>query len=200
MVVEFWFDVGSPNAYLAHRVLPQIAQRTGATFAYEPLLLGGLFKLTGNQSPVVAYANVKNKLDYEFLEMRRFVERHGLVEFRMNPHFPINTLQLMRIATAAKMDGTLAPVADAVFRHMWELGTPMGDPTVARTALQDAGIDVERLIARSQEQDVKDALVAATQRAFERGAFGAPTFFVGDAMFFGKDRLRDVEDAIIASS
>jgi 2-hydroxychromene-2-carboxylate isomerase len=200
MVVEFWFDVGSPNAYLAHRVLPEIARRTGAPFVYEPMLLGGLFKLTGNQSPVVAYAGVKNKLDYEFLEMRRFVERHGLVEFRMNPHFPINTLQLMRMATAAKMDGTLAPTVDAIFRHMWELGTAMGDPAIARTALAEAGIDVDRLAARSQEQDVKDALVASTQRVFERGAFGAPTFFVADAMFFGKDRLRDVEDEIARSS
>lgn len=196
MDVTFWFDVGSPNAYLAHRVLPAIAQRTGARFVYEPMLLGGLFKLTGNASPVVAFANVKNKLDYEFLEMRRFVARHGLASFTMNPYFPINTLQMMRMATAAKMDGTLAPTVDAMFRHMWELGTNMGDAAVARSALQDAGLDVDRLAARAQDQDVKDALVANTQRAFERGAFGAPTFFVGDAMFFGKDRLRDVEDEI----
>jgi 2-hydroxychromene-2-carboxylate isomerase len=196
MVVSFWFDVGSPNAYLAHRVLPAIEQRTSACFVYEPMLLGGLFKLTGNSSPVVAFANVKNKLDYEFLEMRRFVERHGLTSFRMNPYFPINTLQMMRMATAAKMDGTLATAVEAMFRHMWELGTNMGDPAIAQAALKDAGVDVERLAARAQEQDVKDALVANTQRAFERGAFGAPTFFVGDAMYFGKDRLRDVEDEI----
>lgn len=200
MVVEFWFDVGSPNAYLAHRVLPEIARRTGVRIAYEPMLLGGLFKLTGNQSPVVAFANVTNKLDYEFLEMRRFVEKHGLHEFRMNPYFPINTLQLMRMLTAAAMDGTLAPAVDVVFRHMWELGTNMGDPAVARTALAEGGLDVDRLLARSQEQAVKDALLANTQRVFERGAFGAPTFFVGGAMFFGKDRLRDVEDEIAAKS
>ncbi|HEV7733322.1 MAG TPA: 2-hydroxychromene-2-carboxylate isomerase [Candidatus Binatia bacterium] len=199
MVTTFWFDVGSPNAYLAHRVLPGIEQRTGAHFVYEPMLLGGLFKLSGNQSPMVAFANIPKKLDYEMLEIRRFVARHGLTAFQMNPHFPINTLPLMRMATAAKMDGTLAPTVEVLFQHMWERGTNMGDPSTVRSALADGGLDVDRLVARAQEQDVKDALVANTQRAFERGAFGAPTVFVDDEMFFGKDRLRDVEDEITRS-
>jgi len=117
--VEFLFDFGSPNAYLSHRVVPAIEARTGGRFVYTPVLLGGIFKLTNNQSPIVAFANVKNKLDYEMLETRRFVARHKLDAFTFNPHFPVNTLQIMRGAVAAEAEGVLAAYVEAVFQHMW---------------------------------------------------------------------------------
>ena len=197
--VEFLFDFGSPNAYLSHRVVPTIEARTGARFVYTPVLLGGLFKLTGNQPPMVAFGNIKNKLPYEMLETRRFVARHKLEAFTFNPHFPINTLQLMRAAVAAAADGMLAPYVEAVFQHMWERPKKMDDPDVVRAALLESGLDAERLLTRAQQQEVKDELAANTQRAFERGAFGIPTFFVGEEMYFGKDRLRDVEEEIARS-
>ena len=194
--VEFLFDFGSPNAYLSHRVVPAIEVRTGARFVYTPVLLGGVFKLTNNQSPIVAFANVKNKLDYEMLETRRFVARHKLDAFTFNPHFPVNTLQIMRGAVAAEAEGMLAAYVEAVFQHMWERPKKMDDPEVIRAALTESGLDAERLLARTQDPRVKDALAANTQRAVERGAFGVPTFFVGKEMYFGKDRLRDVEEEL----
>ena len=194
--VEFLFDFGSPNAYLSHRVVPAIEVRTGARFVYTPVLLGGVFKLTNNQSPIVAFANVKNKLDYEMLETRRFVAHHKLDAFTFNPHFPVNTLQIMRGAVAAEAEGVLAAYVEAVFQHMWERPKKMDDPEVIRAALTESGLDAERLLARTQDPRVKDALAANTQRAVERGAFGVPTFFVGNEMYFGKDRLRDVEEEL----
>ena len=192
--VEFLFDFGSPNAYLSHRVVPAIEVRTGARFVYTPVLLGGVFKLTNNQSPIVAFANVKNKLDYEMLETRRFVARHKLDAFTFNPHFPVNTLQIMRGAVVAEAEGVLAAYVEAVFQHMWERPKKMDDPEVIRAALAESGLDAERLLARTQDPRVKDTLATNTQRAVERGAFGVPTFFVGNEMYFGKDRLRDVEE------
>ncbi len=194
--VEFLFDFGSPNAYLSHRVVPAIEARTGARFVYTPVLLGGIFKLTNNQSPIVAFANVKNKLDYEMLETRRFVARHKLDAFTFNPHFPVNTLQIMRGAVAAEAEGMLAAYVEAVFQHMWERPKKMDDPEVIRAALTESGLDAERLLVRTQDPRVKDTLAANTQRAVERGAFGVPTFFVGKEMYFGKDRLRDVEEEL----
>jgi 2-hydroxychromene-2-carboxylate isomerase len=198
--VEFLFDFGSPNAYLSHRVIPGIEARTGARFVYTPVLLGGLFKLTNNQPPAVAFGNIKNKLPYEMLETRRFIARHKLDAFTFNPHFPVNTLQLMRGAVAAAGDGTLPAYVEAMFQHMWERPKKMDDPEVFRAALIESALDADRLIARTQDKDVKDALLAETERACERGAFGIPTFFVGDEMYFGKDRLRDVEEEIARQS
>jgi 2-hydroxychromene-2-carboxylate isomerase len=195
MQAEFLFDVGSPNAYLAHRVLPQIEQRTGVEFTYTPVLLGGIFKATNNKSPMVAFADVANKLAYDRLEMSRFVQKHGL-PFVFNPHFPINTLPLMRVLTGANLEGALRPTLDAVLHHMWEAPKKLDDPEQLRAALSESGLDADRLIARSQEQAVKDALLQNTQEAVARGAFGIPTFFVNGAMFFGKDRLRDIEDEL----
>jgi 2-hydroxychromene-2-carboxylate isomerase len=195
--VEFLFDVGSPNAYFAHRVIPEVEQRTGATFTYVPVLLGGIFKLTGNRSPAEAFGGIRNKRAFMELEMQRFMRRHA-VAFRFNPHFPVNTLHLMRAAVAAEIDGGLAPYVEAAFHHMWEAPKKMDDPAVARAALVASGIDADRLFARAQEADVKARLLALTQSAVDRGAFGAPTFFVGGEMFFGKDQLRDVEEEIAA--
>src|SRR6185312_10950172 len=116
--VEFHFDFGSPNAYLAHLVIPAIERRTGARFRYVPVLLGGVFKATGNRSPGEAFAGIRNKLEYERLETQRFLRRYGITEFNRNPFFPVNTLRIMRGAVAAEMDGALAPYVAAVFHHM----------------------------------------------------------------------------------
>ena len=197
--VDFLFDFGSPNAYLAHKAIPAIEARTGAGFRYVPVLLGGVFKATGNRSPMVAYADIPAKLAYEALEMRRFVARHALARFAPNPHFPVNTLAIMRGAVAARTLEVFTPYVEAVFTAMWEDGRKMDDPTVVAEVLQAAGLPAMRLIALTQDPSVKERLMADTTAAVERGVFGAPTFFVGDQMFFGKDRLGDVEEAIVES-
>lgn len=195
--VEFLFDFGSPNAYLSHKVLPDMERRTGVKFEYVPVLLGGLFKLTGNRSPAETLAGIKNKPEYESLETSRFIARHGLTAFKRNPHFPVNTLQIMRGAVAARHEGVFAEYVNAVFANMWEQALKMDDPEVIRAALIDAGFDADKLIARSQTPEVKEELLSNTKAAFERGAFGSPIFFVGDEIFFGKDRLREVEEEIM---
>jgi 2-hydroxychromene-2-carboxylate isomerase len=196
--IEFHFDFGSPNAYFVHKLVPAVEQRTGATFVYVPVLLGGVFKLTNNQAPMVQFKGIKNKLEYQQLETRRFIAHHGLAKFKMNPHFPVNTVQIMRGAAAAEMDGGLAPYVDAVFRHMWEEGLKMDDPQAIRAALDQSGLDGARILARIQDQEVKDRLLKNTEASVARGTFGSPTFFVDDEIYFGKDRLRDVEEAIAA--
>ena len=198
-VVEFHFDFGSPNSYMSHKVIPGIVARTGVPFRYVPVLLGGVFKLTNNQPPMAQFQGVKNKNEYMRLEMQRFIKAHGLTQFQMNPHFPVNTVQIMRAAVAADREGAIAPYVDAVFHHMWEAPKKMDDPAVIVAALNASGLDGARLMARAQEQDVKDALLKATEASVARGNFGSPTFFVGNEMYFGKDRLRDVEDAIKAA-
>lgn len=200
VTVDFIFDFGSPNAYLAHQVLPGIAQRTGATFRYVPCLLGGIFKATGNQPPMVAFGGIKGKMDYEMLETRRFIARHGIERFQFNPHFPVNTLLLMRGAVAAEMDGRLAEYIDAGLVVMWEEGLKMDDPEVYVAAMSKAGLDGTALLERTQDAAVKARLVENTAAAVERGAFGIPTFYVGDEMFFGKDRLEQVEEEIRRAS
>ena len=193
----FYYDFGSLNAYLAWRLLPEIEQRTGARFERIPVLLGGIFKATGNRSPVEAYAGVPAKLAYEFREIDRFVARHGLDEFRMNPHFPVNTLALMRGAVAAdEMELSEAYVA-AIFHFMWEDPRKLDDAAELATALEEAGLPAEELLELSVDQSIKDQLVANTQEAVEQGVFGLPSFIVGGELFFGKDRLRDVEEAIL---
>ena len=190
--VEFHFDFGSPNAYLSHRAIPAIEARTGVRFEYVPVLLGGVFKATGNRSPAEAFAGIRNKREYEALEIERFIRRHGLTRYRRNPFFPVNTLQIMRGAVAARMDGDFSAYVETVYRAMWEDGLKMDDPDVIRSVLGGA------LLERIQDPAVKARLVADTDTSVARGCFGLPTFFVGDEIYFGKDRLRDVEDAISA--
>jgi len=194
--VEFHFDFGSPNAYLSHLVIPEIEWRTGVQFEYVPILLGGIFRLTNNRSPAEAFAGIRNKTEYQRLELERFLDRYGITAFKMNPHFPVNTLTLMRGAVAAEADGILSAYVDAVFAHMWAEPKKLDDPEIFRGALAEAGFDADRLFARTQEQAVKDRLLTNTQASVERGTFGSPTFFVGDEIFFGKDRLGDVEEMI----
>lgn len=198
--VEFIFDFGSPNAYLAHRIIPEIEARTGATFVYNSCLLGGIFKATGNRSPFEQFAGVRNKLDYERLEIRRFVERHQVDAFRMNPHFPVNTLLMMRGAVVAEDEGKLSPYVEACFRAMWEDGKKMDDPAVAGAVLDAADLDGRAILERTREQAIKDRLIASTEDAVARGVFGIPTFFVGKEMFFGKDRMGRVEEEIIRAN
>ena len=194
--IDFIFDFGSPNAYLAHKALHGLVARTGVSVNYIPCLLGGIFKATGNQSPVMAFGNVKGKLAYDNLEMMRFVRKHGLTSFKMNPHFPVNTLVLMRGAVAADMRGELAPYIEAGLKAMWEDGLKMDDSAVYVEAMNVAGLDGAALLEATQDPGVKAKLVANTEAAVARGTFGIPTFFVGEEMFFGKDRLGQVEEEV----
>jgi 2-hydroxychromene-2-carboxylate isomerase len=198
--VIFYFDFGSPNAYLAHKVIPAIEARTGARFEYVPALLGGIFKATGNQSPAQAFANIPSKLAYEGKETQRFVKRHGITEYARNPHFPVNTLQIMRGAVAAQSIGLFEPYVEAVYRAMWVDGLKMDDPAVIETALKTAGLPAERLVALMGDPDVKAKLIANTEAAVANGVFGSPSFLVGGELFFGKDRLREVEEEIAAQA
>ena len=194
--LELIFDFGSPNAYLTLKVLPELLERTGAGLIITPCLLGGIFKATGNKAPMIQYAEAPAKLAYENLEMRRFIARHGLTKFRLNPHFPVNTLTIMRGAVVAGDEGNLDDYVDAVNRAMWEDGLKMDDPEVIATFLSANGFDGPALLARTQEPEIKARLVANTEAAVARGVFGIPTFFVGDEIFFGKDRLDQVEEAL----
>jgi 2-hydroxychromene-2-carboxylate isomerase len=197
--IEFHFDFGSPNAYLAHRVIPEIERRTRASFRYVPVLLGGVFKATGNRSPGEAFAGIRGKLEYERLETERFQRRHGITNYVRNPFFPVNTLRVMRGAAAAEIDGTLARYVEVVFHHMWEAPKKMDEPEVIRAALDGSGLDGAAILARADDPAVKQLLIANTEASVARGTFGSPTFFVGEEMWFGKDRLRDVEEAITAT-
>jgi len=190
------FDFGSPNAFLSHEAIPAIEKRTGARFEYVPILLGGIFKATNNKSPAETLAGVKNKREFHTLETERFVKRFGVKPYTWNPFFPVNTLNLMRAAVAAQLDGVFEKYVEAAFHHMWVEPKKMDDPEVAAKAFSASGLDAAELFARSQEPEVKARLIENTQSAVERGAFGSPTFFVGKEMFFGKEQLREVEELI----
>jgi 2-hydroxychromene-2-carboxylate isomerase len=194
--VEFLFDFGSPNAYLCHKLIPAIEARSGAKFEYVPILLGGLFKLTNNRSPAEAFAAIPNKRAYEHLEMQRFIDKHGLTRFKFNPFFPVNTLKIMRGACAAQKLGCLERYVDVVYAAMWEDGKNMDDPAVIAATLTAGGLDAEKIFALSQDPEVKNVLLQNTQAAHDRGAFGSPSFLVGKELWFGKDRLRDVEEEV----
>ncbi|MBC7984003.1 MAG: 2-hydroxychromene-2-carboxylate isomerase [Candidatus Obscuribacterales bacterium] len=196
--IEFHFDFGSPNAYLSHLVIPAIERRTGVKFKYVPVLLGGVFKLTNNRSPAESLAGIKNKREYQQLEMSRFIRRHSIARFVFNPFFPVNTLMLMRGAVAAQSLGTFDRYVDEMYRHMWADPKKLDDVDVLRAALVESGFDSQRFFELVQDPAIKETLQANTAKSVERGTFGSPTFFVGDDIYFGKDRLQDVEDAIIA--
>lgn len=197
--IQFVFDFGSPNAYLAHRVIPGIERRTGERFEYFPVLLGGIFKATGNVSPAVSLRGIKNKGEYEGLEMRRFIARHGLTEYTPNPHFPVNTLLVMRGALAAAREGVFERYVDECFHHMWAEPKKMDDADVVRAAFAGSAVPIDAILDGTQDPEIKQQLIANTEDVVERGVFGAPSFFVGGELFFGKDRLRDVEEEIDAA-
>ena len=198
--VEFQFDFGSPNAYLAELAIPGIEKRTGVKFEYVPVLLGGIFKATNNMSPFESLRGIKNKPEYQTLETQRFIRRHNVTKFTNNPFFPVNTLMLMRGAVAARFEGVFDPYFRAAYHHMWVEPKKMDDLETFRNAFIASGIDIDRLIARAQQDDVKKKLIENTGDAVKRGAFGSPTFCVGQEMFFGKDQLRDVEEEIMEQS
>jgi len=193
--VEYFFDVGSPTAYLAWSQLPQIAAGAGATIAWRPMLLGGVFKATGNASPVTVPA--KGRWMNE--DIARWARRYG-VPFAFNPHFPINTLTLMRGAAGLQLrrPADFLRYLDVIERAMWETPKNLGDPGVLAATLAAAGFDADEFIALVSDPEIKAKLVANTEEAVARGVFGAPTFFVGDAMFFGQDRLDFVREALLA--
>ena len=193
---QFMFDVGSPNAFLSHEAIPAIERRTGVKFEYVPILLGGIFKATNNKSPAESLAGIKNKREFQALETERFIQRFHVKPYTWNPFFPVNTLNLMRAAVAAQIEGVFDKYVDAAFHHMWVEPKKMDDPEVAMKALTASGLDTAKLFARAQDSDVKAKLIENTQSAVERGAFGSPTFFVGPEMFFGKEQLREVEELI----
>jgi 2-hydroxychromene-2-carboxylate isomerase len=193
---QFLFDFGSPNAFLSHEAIPAIEKRTNVKFEYVPVLLGGIFKATNNKSPAETLAGVKNKPEFNALETRRFLQRFGVKPYTWNPFFPVNTLNLMRAAVAAQLEGVFEKYVDAAFHHMWVEPKKMDDPAVAAQALTASGLDAAKLFARAQDPDVKAKLIENTQGAVERGAFGSPTFFVGKEMFFGKEQLREVEEMV----
>jgi len=193
---QFMFDVGSPNAYLSHQAIPAIEKRTGVKFEYVPILLGGIFKSTNNKSPAETLAGVKNKREFHQIETERFLKRFNVQPYVWNPFFPVNTLNLMRAAVAAQLEGVFEEYVEAAFHHMWREPKKMDDPEVAAKALSSSGLDGAKLLARAQEPEVKAKLLENTQSAVERGAFGSPTFFVGKEMFFGKEQLREVEEMV----
>ena len=191
---QFMFDVGSPNAFLSHEAIPAIEKRCKAKFEYVPILLGGIFKATNNKSPVETLAGVKNKREFHALETARFVKRFGVKPYIWNPFFPVNTLNLMRAAVAAQLEGVFEKYVDAAFLEPKK----MDDSELAIEAFTASGLDGRKLFARAQDPEVKARLIENTQAAVERGAFGSPTFFVGKEMFFGKEQLREVEELISA--
>jgi 2-hydroxychromene-2-carboxylate isomerase len=193
---QFLFDFGSPNAFLSHEAIPAIEQRASVKFEYVPILLGGIFKATNNKSPAETLAGVKNKPEFQAIETERFVKRFHVQPYVWNPFFPVNTLHLMRAAIAAQVEGVFEKYVEAAFHHMWREPKKMDDPEVAVKALSASGLDGAKLLTRAQDADVKAKLIENTQSAVERGAFGSPTFFVGNEMFFGKEQLREVEELV----
>jgi 2-hydroxychromene-2-carboxylate isomerase len=193
---QFMFDFGSPNAFLSHEAIPAIEKRSGVKFEYVPILLGGIFKATNNKSPAETLAGVKNKPEFLATETQRFIQRFKVEPYVWNPFFPVNTLNLMRAAIAAQIEGVFEKYVEAAFHHMWREPKKMDDLEVAAKALSASGLDGAKLLTRAQEPDVKAKLIENTQSAVERGAFGSPTFFVGNEMFFGKEQLREVEELV----
>jgi 2-hydroxychromene-2-carboxylate isomerase len=195
--VEFFFDVGSPTAYLAYTQLPGLAQACGATVVYKPMLLGGVFKATGNVSPVSVQAKGRWMGD----DIARWARRYG-VPFAFNPHFPINTLTLMRGAVGVQMHqpAQLQAYLDAVFNAIWRDRRDAADPAELAAVLGEAGWSMDDFGALISDPAVKARLIAQTDEAVARGVFGAPTCFVGDAMFFGQDRLDFVREALLEAA
>lgn len=193
---DFIFDFAAPNGYLVHKVLPEFCARTGATANYIPCLLGGIFKATGNRAPMLRYADAPAKLAYEQLEFRRFIDANALSQFTFNPHFPVNSMLVMRGLIAAGHRGVFKPFLAAMFTAMWEDGKDLADAEIVIATLDAAGLDGAALVAAAGDPDVKAELAANTENAVARGVFGIPTFFVGDEMFFGKERLGQVEAAL----
>jgi len=196
VTTEFFFDFGSPNAFLAHRALPDIEARTNTQFRYVPMLLGGVFKATNNVSPAISLQGILNKGEYQALETQRFIVEHDISDYARNPYFPVNTLQLMRGAIVAEEEGFLPDYVEQVFIHMWSQPKKMDELDIFRNALSSSGLPVEAIMTGITSPDIKQKLIANTEQAVARGIFGAPSFFVNAQLFFGKDKLGEVENWI----
>ncbi len=196
MNVEFHFDFGSPNAYLSHLVIPAIEARTGVNFEYVPILLGGVFKSTGNASPAVTLQGIRNKGEYMGIETERFLKKHNITCYNRNPFFPVNTLQVMRGAIFAKSTDYFEKYVDEMYRHMWSEPKKMDEADIIEAALTESGLPTADILAGIQNPEVKQRLIENTERSVERGTFGSPTFYVENEIFFGKDKLVDVEEEI----
>jgi 2-hydroxychromene-2-carboxylate isomerase len=190
--IEFMYDFGSPNAYLVHKCLPEIASKTSAEIVFHPILIGGVFKATNNQPPMMAFANVPGKNEYMRVEMARFIERHQM-PFQFNPNFPVNTLNVMRAAVFAQGKAWEVDYIDAVFDAMWVNGQNMSDLDVVSQVLGAANLPAEDIINAMQDPEIKSSLMDVTSAAVARKTYGSPTMFIGDEMFFGKDSLSDLE-------
>lgn len=190
------FDFVSPNAYLVWWPLRELARRHEAGIDVVPVFLAGMHKLTGNEPPMIRDAGVKGKNQYAMLEMQRFIARHDLSKFRMNSKFPFNSVLLQRMLLAADQDGRGVQFVEALLPAIWEQDLDVTDPEALGAVVAAAGFDARDLFARAQSDAVKQALVDNTQKAVDRGVFGIPTMFVGEEMFFGKERLGQVEDEL----
>lgn len=193
--LEFWFDLGSPAAYLAWKRLPKFVARTGASVTYKPMLLGGIFKATGNASPVTIPAKGKWLLG----DLDRYAHRDG-VPLRYPPEFPLNTLALMRAAIGLQMrrPERFAAYVDAIFDAIFGQARDLRDEKVVAEVLTSAGFDPAEILALASDPEVKQALIRNTEEAVARGVFGAPTFFVDGEMFWGQDRMDFVAEALAA--
>ena len=197
--IDFYFDFASPNAYFGFNVLKKFPEKYDCEINYIPVLLGGIFKSTNNKPPMEQFFGVLNKNEYQSLEIERFVNRHGLTKFKMNPHFPVISLQIVRGAIAAEMDGYLEDYIEKVLIHMWEEPKKMDDLEVIKAAFEESGFDSEKLLVQMQDPDVKAKLISNTEDAVKRGLFGIPTFFIDDEMYFGKDTIWMIEEILAAS-
>jgi 2-hydroxychromene-2-carboxylate isomerase len=200
MKAEFLFDFGSPNAYLSHLVIPRIEKRTGVKFEYIPVLLGGVFKATNNVSPAISLKGIKNKGEYQGIETQRFLKKHDISNYQRNPYFPVNTLQVMRGAIFAKQANIFQQYINEMYRHMWENPKKMDDPETFREALIESKLPADDIINGINSAEVKGELIQNTNEAVERGVFGSPSFFVDDDLYFGKDKLVEVEEAIVSAN
>jgi len=195
MPIEFHYDFGSPNAYLVHKVIPAIAAETGLTFDYVPILLGGVFKATNNVSPAVSLQGVRNKPEYQRIETERFTRLHGIRPQVPNPHFPVNTLKIMRGAVFARSTAYYQRYVDAMYAAMWEQALKMDEDDTIAGVLEAAALPAAEIFAGMSDPAVKQGLIEATEASVRRGTFGSPTLFVGDEIYFGKDKLRDAVEA-----
>ncbi len=194
--IDFIYDFASPNAYFVHKTIDSYLQGKDVEVRYLPVLLGGVFKLTGNSAPMVAFGEIKGKMDYEFLEIKRFIKKHSLARFKMNSHFPVNTILMMRGACFAQDKPWYTDYVDACFTSMWENDLLMSDEEVFLSALNKKGLDGELILNATKDPAVKQELMAATDAAVARGVFGIPTLFVDEEMYFGKERLGQIADSI----
>ena len=192
-IIELIFDLAAPNGYLAYYPLKAIAQRTGTDLEVIPVFLGGMHKLTGNAPPMLRDAEIKGKVAYAELEFRRFLDLHGMDAFSMHPALPFNSILVQRVLTAAQNQRELQALVETLLPAVWEANIDCGDADAVRRVLEEGGHDADRLLSATQDPAVKQRLADNTERAVERGAFGIPTMFVGEEMWFGKERLGQIE-------